>query len=90
MREIAAIEIPHSLRAYGKCKHVRCGEDVTSQITSVELVQYEPGGGYYLLYKGLLGEELNDLFFDTTQECVEQIKFEFGEDISRNLAEQLV
>jgi hypothetical protein len=86
MLEIAEILIPAHFRGGGKCKHVRCGEDVTDQITSIALVEYEPNSGYYLLYRGPLGEELNDLFFESTQEAVDQLEFEFGEAVSTKLA----
>lgn len=89
MVEMAAITIPVEMRGSGKCKHVRCGEEVTDQITSVSLVKYEPNSGFYLLYKGPLGQELNDLFFEKVQEAVDQLEFEFGKELSSNLAAQI-
>jgi hypothetical protein len=89
MLEIAEVQIPIHLRGTGKCKHVRCSENVTGNITNISLVEYEPGGGFYLLYKGPLGEELNDLFFETMQEAVGQLEFEFGEEVSSRLAAQI-
>ena len=89
MLEIAEIVIPAHVRGAGKCKHVRCGEDVTDQITAIALVEYEPNSGYYLIYKGTLGEELNDLFFESTQEALDQLEFEFGEAVATNLAAQI-
>ena len=89
MLEIAEIELPTHFRGGGKCKHVRCGEDVTDQITSIALVEYEPNTGYYLLYKGPHGEDLNDLFFESTQAAVDQLQFEFGEAVSTHLAARI-
>ena len=34
---------------------------------------------------GPLGEELNDLFFSTIQESIDQLEFEFGTELSTSM-----
>ena len=82
MRTIANVTLPEELRGIGKCRHVRNGDDVTGQVVSISLVEFEPSTGFYVLYLDGLGQELNDLFFENQAEAIDQLDFEFGSDVA--------
>jgi len=75
-QSIAHIVLTNEHEATGNCRHYKVGE-VLPDPHQLRIVQYDAGGGFYLLYLDYNGEELTDTFHDTLDAALQQAEWEF-------------
>ena len=65
---------------------LRGGRDVTNELREIRLAQEAGDGGIYILYINASGNEVDDLYYDTTEQALRHIEKEFptvvwGDDV---------
>ena len=61
-----------------KTRHIRSGIDVSAEIETLKIAQFEGDPGFYLLYLDRNARELNDTYHESRALAREQAQFEFG------------
>lgn len=63
--------------AKGRTKHTINGEPMAAP-SQLQISQIDGDPGFYLFYCDAKGNEMNDAYFDTLEQAMEQAQWEFG------------
>jgi hypothetical protein len=75
-RVVCFARLSDSVRATGKTTHVIAGE-AAPRFHGLAIIEYEPGGPYYLSYCDQNWHSLTDTWHETLEEAKAQAAFEF-------------